>query len=104
MIPNTQAATNAAIVNQTPPPHMMSTPSMFQQPPQQPQPPLMYNRTQTPTYATPPAPTPTQTIQSKIQALPPDQQAMVMQVLSFTAEQIDALPPDQRMSILALVS
>ncbi|TIC00796.1 hypothetical protein E3Q08_03917 [Wallemia mellicola] len=94
LMPNQQAP---QMMNPTPPP-MMSTPAMYQQPPQPP----MYPRTHTPTYAQPP---PAQDpIQAKVQALPLDQQAMVMQVLSFTPQQIDALPPDQRMSIVALIA
>lgn len=93
-MPNQQAP---QMVNPTPPP-MMSTPAMYQQPPQPP----MYPRTHTPTYAQPPPPA-QDPIQAKVQGLPLDQQAMVMQVLSFTPQQIDALPPDQRMSIVALV-
>ncbi|TIA87126.1 hypothetical protein E3P99_03378 [Wallemia hederae] len=83
-----------------PPPQMVPTPPMgtpmYQQQQQQQQ--SMY-RTHTPTYAQPPAQDP---VQSKVAALPPDQQAMIMQVLSFTPQQVDALPPDQRMSVAAL--
>ncbi|CAE6372370.1 unnamed protein product [Rhizoctonia solani] len=89
-----------------PPPAVSAPPNQYQQgyygaPPQQavqPMPPNpAYQSYQPPAPAPPPAP-------SAFQAVSPQQQAMIQQVLSLTPEQINGLPPNERAAIMQLRS
>jgi len=68
------------------------------------QPPLQQQQQQQQPPLLPSAPGGPAAVNPALAALPPDQQAMLAQVLGMTAGQIDALPEEQRRSVLLLRS
>ncbi|CAE6481382.1 unnamed protein product [Rhizoctonia solani] len=101
-------AAQPAPQQQAPPPPMpvSAPPNQYQQgyygaPPPQAVPPMPPN----PAYQSyqPPAPAPPQASPA-FQAVSPQQQAMIQQVLSLTPEQINGLPPNERAAIMQLRS